>query len=69
MRKFDGAELTIYGTDGSEYTIGLSALETKIVLTVLGIKPTSETTITAYGTETQQAIINGDFNPFGVKEV
>lgn len=65
---FDGAELTIYTSDGNNVSVSLEKLQTEVMLKSIGFSLGKDEFYT-FGNDTLEKILNGKINPFVLKEI
>lgn len=66
---FEGAEVTIYTTDGYQFTMDLSAIQTMAVMKLLGVKFQNNNSYSCYSDKTVKELFEFKGNPLRVKEV
>lgn len=68
-QQIEGAEITIYSEDGYSVIYELDEETLAVILKAIGFKYLGNGEVTQYGPQTLNKILNGELNPFKLKEV
>ena len=68
-QRLEGAEITIYAEDGYSIIYDLDEATLAVILKAIGFKYLGGGEVTQFGPQTLNRILNGELNPFKLKEV